>query len=62
MVFTFCLGNFGTSIMNVPAYFIFLLLLGGAPFYFGVSKTSLLEKKERNMLCKNANVIYSSES
>jgi hypothetical protein len=46
MVFTFCLGSFGTSIVNVPAYFIFLLLLSGAPFYFGVSKRSLSEKKK----------------
>jgi hypothetical protein len=61
MVFTFCLGNFGTSIVNVPAYFIFLLLLGGAPFYFGVSKTFLLEKRRSNMLYENANVVYSSE-
>lgn len=59
IVFKFCFGNFGTGIMNVPSYFLFLLMLGGAPFYFGVSKTSLSEK--RNMLCENANVIYSLE-
>jgi len=53
MVFKFCLGNFGTRIMNVPAYFIFLLLLGGAPFYFGVSKTSLSEKKKKKRRRRN---------